>query len=99
MALLIGSICLSNIPKEQIKKVKCKDGIERLYLNVAVCEKKEKGRFGDTHFLTCAPKKEERKDGVNYIIGDLKQWEQANVAPTTEEIEGAPVSDDTDLPF
>ena len=28
MAILSGSICLSDIPREQMKKIKCKDGVE-----------------------------------------------------------------------
>lgn len=31
MAILSGSICLSDIPREQMKKIKCKDGVERIY--------------------------------------------------------------------
>lgn len=60
MAILSGSICLSDIPREQMKKIKCKDGVERIYVNVAVIERKEKSQFGHTHFITCSPKKEER---------------------------------------
>ncbi len=41
MAILSGSICLSDIPREQMKKIKCKDGVERIYVNVAVIERKE----------------------------------------------------------
>lgn len=33
MSSLFGSICLSEIPREQMKKVMCKDGKERIYLN------------------------------------------------------------------
>ena len=102
MALLIGSICLSQIPRSEMKRIKCKDGVERVFLNVAVVERKEKSQFGDTHFITCAPKKEERKEGVNYIIGDLKLWDPEPQMPTTEEIAAAPpipANDDSDLPF
>jgi len=102
MALLIGSICLSNIPRSEMKKIKCKDGVERIFLNVAVVERKEKGQFGDTHFITCAPKKEERKEGTNYIIGDLKTWNPEPQMPTAEEIAAAPPfepSADDELPF
>lgn len=98
--ILIGSICLSSIPKEEIKKVMCKDGQERLFLNVAVIGRKEKSAYGDTHFISCAPKKDERKEGVNYIIGDLKEWNPEPQMPTTEEIASAqPVTDDDALPF
>lgn len=66
--ILTGSICLSDIPREQMKKVVCKDGKERIYLNVAVIERKEPSQFGHTHFITCAPKQEERKEGTQYIL-------------------------------
>lgn len=109
MSFLTGSICLSDIPKEQIKKVMCKDGKERLYLNIAVCEKKtplydENGRVKVDHFISCAPvKKEDRKEGVNYFIGDLKKWQgnnQSSAAPTQEQISVAPsLSDEDPLPF
>lgn len=102
MALLIGSICLSDIPRSEMKKVLCKDGKERIFLNVAVVERKEKSQFGETHFITCAPKKEERRDGVSYIIGNLKTWNPEPQMPTTEEIAAAPTfvpSVEDDLPF
>ena len=101
--LLIGSLCLSNIPRSEMKKIKCKDGKERIFLNVAVVERKEKSQYGDTHFISCAPKKEERKEGVSYIIGDLKTWNPEPQMPTAEEIAAAPpmeVSEnEEDLPF
>ena len=102
MALLIGSICLSNIPRSEMKKIMCKDGKERIFLNVAVVERKEPSQFGDTHFITCAPKKEERKEGVSYIFGDLKVWNPEPQMPTAEEIAAAPPfepTSDDDLPF
>lgn len=102
MALLIGSICLSNIPRSEMKKIMCKDGKERVFLNVAVVERKVKSQFGDTHFITCAPKKEERKEGVSYIFGDLKVWNPEPQMPTAEEIAAAPPfepSSEDDLPF
>lgn len=97
--LLTGSICLSNIDKKQIKKVQCKDGVERLFLNIAVIERKEPSAYGHTHFVTCAPRKEEREEGVNYIIGDLKRYGQTAAMPTPEEIASAPAAEENDLPF
>ena len=83
-----------------MKKVMCKDGVERIFLNVAVIEKKEKGKFGETHFISCSPKKEERIEGKNYIIGDLKRLEMVSNTPTPEQIESAqPVDYDDVLPF
>lgn len=100
MDILTGSICLSNIPREQMKRIMCKDGIERIFINIAVIERKEKGQYGDTHFVSCAPKKDERKDGVNYVIGDLKRYEPQPSSPTPEQINAAPsISPSDDLPF
>jgi len=100
MSNLLGSICLSDIPRQMMKKVMCKDGKERIYLNVRIVERKQPSAYGHTHFITCEPKKEERKGGVNYIFGDFKEWKPVNTTPTTEKVENAPaVTNDADLPF
>lgn len=93
-----GSICLTDIPKETIKIVE-KNG--KKYLSIAVLELTEPSKYGDTHFISCAPKKDERIEGRNYIIGNLRTWhnpEQVsqadiNAAPTLTEEE------QNDLPF
>jgi hypothetical protein len=101
--ILTGSICLSQIPKNLIKKVVCKDGQTRLYLNIAIFDRREKDKFGNTHVMTCAPaKKEERDPNVNYFIADLKEFVHVNVTPSPEEIESAPAmttEESDDLPF
>lgn len=97
--ILHGSICLSEIPREVMKKVLCKDGKERVFLNIAIIKRKEISQFGATHFLTCSPKIEERVEGVNYILGDLKEYIPRDV-PTPEEIDSSPsVSENEELPF
>lgn len=108
-SLLTGSICLSDIPKSQMRKVLCKDGKERIYLNIAVVTKKQAQTFTNngisrtyTHFISCAPKKEERKEGENYILGDLETRTFAPQAPTQEDVDAAPrvaPGDPLDLPF
>ncbi len=73
--MLTGSINLTDIPREMIKTVMCRDGKERSFLNIAIIARKQAQTFGNrtlTHFVSCAPKKEERIDGVIYIIGDLE---------------------------
>jgi len=104
MALLYGSICLSNIPKELCKRVKCQDGVERVFLNISVVEKKQPQVFGErtyTHFVSCQPKKEERKENVNYILGDLETYApKVAQTPTFEQIANSPSVDESDdLPF
>lgn len=111
MALLYGSICLSDIPRELIKKVRCNDGKERVYLPISIVEKKQPKSFTDdsgrtrtfTHFVSCAPKQEERRQDVApgyYILGDLQTYQQQiTVQPTAEQIANAPTADDDDLSF
>ena len=93
---LYGSICLSDIPTELIKKLD--NG--KLYLNVSVQERREVGTYGETHFISCRPKnKEERKEGVNYIIGGLKTYDPQPQTPTVADIDAAPAASPDDLPF
>lgn len=86
-----------------MKKVLCKDGKERIFLNIWVGERKEPATFGNntyTHFVSCSPKKEERKEGVNYFLGDLQTYNPQPSTPTPEQIAVAPsVSPEDDLPF
>ncbi len=66
---LFGSICLSDIPKELIRTSE-KNG--KKYLTIEVRERREPGKYGDTHYVKAYCKKDERKENVNYFIGDLK---------------------------
>ena len=95
-----GSICLSNVPKRLFKKVMCKDGQERVFLNIKVVERKEANQYGHTHFVSCEPKDEnERQDGEQYIFGDLTKFEPKSSSVSTEDVTAAPAADDNDLPF
>lgn len=113
--VLTGSICLTDIPKELIKVVETKQTdpatgkpVVKKFLSLAVMELGDVSKFGDTHIISCAPKKEERIEGRTYIVGNFKRWvpkqehitqKQINDARTmtAEEIAEAEVSDD--LPF
>lgn len=52
-----------------------------------------------THYVSCAPRKEERKEGVYYGIGDLMESTFKSNIPSPEDINNAPSVDDSDLPF
>jgi hypothetical protein len=102
---LYGSICLSDIPKELFKKVATANG-DKIYLNIGIGELKEPRTFTDggnertyTHYVTCAPKKDERKEGVNYFCGDLQTYVVTPSAPSAESINAAPSAAVGDLPF
>lgn len=104
---LTGSICLSDIPKELIKKAK--DG--KCYLNINIWAKKEVQTFTNeygtktyTHSVQCACAKDKRRTDVAagyYYIGDLETRKPFGgvSAPTPEEIENAPAAEASDLPF
>lgn len=97
MSNLFGSICLTDIPRELIKEVTLKDGTKKKYLNISIWERKQPTEFGQTHNVSCMPKKEERKDGVNYYIGQLKPIVVSS--PSIEDIENSPSAPIDDLPF
>lgn len=102
MANLFGSICLSDIPREVMKKVMTAKG-EKVFVNISIGEKKEPVTFGNrtyTHYVSCAPKKDERIEGVFYGIGDLMESNSAPVVPSPEDINNAPsIGEDDGLPF
>lgn len=91
-----GSICLSDIPREQMKAAE--NG--KVYVNVRIVERREVGKFGDTHFISCSPKKEEQKEGVNYIIGNVKPSVERVETPSVNAIAQAPaLEQDVKLPW
>ena len=103
-SILTGSLCLSDIPKDQIKMVTRRDGSKAFYVNIAGLARKEPQTFENngvkhtyTHLVSCSPKKEERKEGVNYFIGDLEERVFAPAITTTESIEQAPTATAADL--
>ena len=105
---LYGSINLSKAQAAgQIKKL----GSD-LYLAIEVVEKNKPDTFTGndgktrtyTHFVSCQPyKQDERKDDVDYYIGNLQTREQqavvASAEPTAEEVAAAPTAGEQDLPF
>lgn len=98
--MIYGSICLSAVPKELFKKVMCKDGEERVFLNMKIVKRKEAGQYGHTHFASCEPK-EGKVEGQSYIFGDFKEWipNPNTESPSTEDIDAAQSAGDSDLPF
>lgn len=82
---LKGQICLTDIPKELIRSVQCKDGAVKQYLDVLISERRSPvvfqrswGEQRITHNIQCAVKKANRKEGVNYYIGDLELRDSDN---------------------
>lgn len=108
MANLYGSICLSDIPRELITT--SKNG--KKYLNIEVNELRQPSQYGATHAVKMSVKKGDRKEGVNYYIGNLKPSKFGNddtatpvaatqpdaVRATPAVADDTPINDD-DLPF
>lgn len=93
---LYGSICLTDIPRELFRKAD--NG--KVYLNLRIYERKEPGKYGHTHTASCAPRKEERVEGVNYFCGDFKVSDPQQYAPPTpEQVAAMPPAEPDDLPF
>ena len=97
---ITGSICVSDIPKSAIKKAD--NG--KLYINIVIAERREEGKYGETHTIYMSQSREERDAKMEKCyIGNGKAYQPKEVTPiTTEAIEEAPVISDAeadDLPF
>lgn len=98
---LYGYICLSDIPKELVTEGK--NG--KKYLSIEVNELREPSQYGTTHAVKVSVKKEQKREGVNYYVGNLKpskygnnESDESKLQPTTAEQPPLPANDD-DLPF
>ena len=94
-----GFLCLSDIPKDQIRK----GDNGKLYLNVSIglankpFQPKPDGVVYD-YYVSCAPKKEERVEGQYYSIGNLHVEPYHTADPSAAT--AVPSQEDmSDLPF
>ena len=89
------SICVSDIPKELIKKHE--NG--KSYMNITVAPKKEVDKFGNTHTVYMSQTKEQREaKNEKYYIGSGKEIifnNNHSTAPTAS----VPHPADDNLPF
>lgn len=90
MANYYGSICLSDVPKEQI--VTAKNG--KKYLNISINERQEPSQYGHTHYIRTKDKKD---DKVVYI-GELKPSQYDNQQAQAQQ-QVPQQQEDDDLPF
>ena len=73
-------MCLTDIPKELITVGK--NG--KKYLNIEIGERRQPSQFGATHYVKASVKAEQKRDGVNYYIGDLKPSRYDNNQPSQQ---------------
>lgn len=98
----LGSIDLSKIDTNYIKMVPFKDGTRRPILQISISKRKVPSQFGDTHYISYAPKGTPQDQRNKFICGDLREWQPVVEKPTPEQIEAAPAynpQEDADLPF
>lgn len=95
--LILGSICLSDIPKEKIKAAS--NG--KKYLNICIAERREPDQYGNTHTIYCSQEKEEREAKADKkYIGSGRAYNPQPAAATPEAVSQMPPADDVDsLPF
>jgi len=94
--MIILSLCLSDIPKDKIKKAE--NG--KCYTNLILSERKDVGQYGETHTLAVSKTKEEREAKVGTIyVGSGKLYDNKPVAITPEVIDEMESADIDELPF
>lgn len=87
----IISICLSDIPKELVKKADNK----KMYISLVVDKRREPDKFGNTHTVYISQSKEEREARKDKIyVGSGKEYifNKNNPEPQAQNV-------DDDLPF
>ncbi len=92
--VLYGSICLDDIPAEAIAQIASSgrdlygNSIMKKYVNVALYVKGQPDMYGNTHFLKCDVRKENRVENKNYIIGNMRPSEYRDHV-TPEQVDAA----------
>ena len=73
-----ASICISKLDTSMVKKGK--DGKD--YLNVNIVLFDEPNQYGSIGMIEVYVPKEQKQDDKNYIVGNLKDFEQKQEQPT-----------------
>lgn len=82
--------------KELFKMVQFKDG-QHAMLNANFNERQEPDEHGNTHYLQAACKKTDRKEGLNYYIGNqFKPSKSKQQEPAAQQTQS---NNNDDLPF
>jgi len=93
--MIVLDICLSDIPKDRIKK---SEKNNKSYCQIVVDTRKEKDNYGNTHTLYMNQTKEERADKVaKSYVGSGKEYVFENKTAKKPDYEQLP--DDDGLPF
>lgn len=89
MSYLWGSICLDDIPPEQIKQVTFASGVVKRFVNIKVRrmdDPKVRNNNKFSYVITCEPRRDLQKPGVNYNIGELCEPERQSYNPALNSV-------------
>jgi len=92
------SVCLSDLPKDKMKK----PANGKVYINLIVADRREPDQYGNDLTVFVSQSKEEREAKADKIYCGQGKKLQQQTAPSAEQIEAAPgVSEEetNDLPF
>lgn len=93
--MIVLDICLSDIPKDRIKK---SEKNNKSYASIIVDERKEPDQYGNTHTLYMGMTKEEREaKSAKQYVGSGKEYVFSGSPKTAAAPATAP--DSEDLPF
>lgn len=96
-----GYLDVTDLPRSQVMKVKFGDGKVHSIVNIAIFATEPRynneGKITSDHYITCAPRKEERIEGEKYGIGRMLTWQQKPQDPSEEDIRAASPMNDDDL--
>lgn len=97
MANILLDICLSDIPKENIKTAQ--NG--KKYIKLVLAEKREADERGNDHYIKVYVPKEQRKEGDKPIYVGNGRASKLNSAPTYSAPvqKSAPAEEEDDLPW
>ncbi|MDR0755138.1 MAG: hypothetical protein LBF04_07100 [Prevotellaceae bacterium] len=84
------SLCLSDKPKEKIKQA----ANGKKYINLILSERRETGKYGETHTLAVSKTKEECEANTEtFYVGSGTQYVPKTEVITPEKIDGLPQAD------
>jgi len=98
MSIISLSLCLSDLPRESMKKSE-KNG--KIYINLTVANRREADTYGNTHTVYVSQTKEEREFKVEKkYVGQGRELDFTPVAATPESVAEMPIAEDVaGLPF
>jgi hypothetical protein len=95
--MITVSLCLTDIPKDKIKQA----ANGKKYINLILSERRETGKFGETHTLIVSKTKEEREANAETVyVGSGTLYVPKTEVISPAAIDDLPLAEEIDdLPF